>query len=70
MHGLEGIMQHIYETQNTQNIIAKILHRQTDTHTNTHTDTQTHTHTHTPRPILKVLFFCENAEARLKTALK
>ena len=35
----------------------------TDTHTDTHTHTQTHTHT--PRPILKVLFFCENAETRL-----
>ena len=28
--------------------------------------THRHTHTHTPRPILQVLFFCENAETRLK----
>ena len=41
------------------------------TQTHTHTDTYTHTHTqtHTRTPILYVLVFCENAEARLKQVI-
>ena len=39
--------------------VIKILH----THTHTHTRTRTHTRT---MPILKVLFFCEKADTRLK----
>ena len=41
---------------------------QKDTHTQTHTDTHTHRHIH--RGPFYVLFFCENAETRLKIALR
>ena len=43
---------------------------QTHTHKHTHTHTHTNTHRHTPRPILQVLFFCENAETRLNRKQK
>ena len=39
---------------------------QTHTHTDTHTHTHTHTQTHTHEGPFYVLFFCENAETRLK----
>ena len=49
--------------------VAKILYQSDNWFGNCLGGPKLYTDTHTPRHILEVLFFCENAETRLKTVL-